>query len=168
MPLVKVASASITDGALLGAIRSMGKPVVLSTGMSTMEEIERAVEVLGESLVVVCHCNSTYPCPPEDLNLRVIETLRRRFPNVAIGYSGHETGLSTSVAAVALGATFIERHITLSRAMWGTDQAASVEPQGFERLVRDIRVLETALGDGEKRVTAGELPALQKLRGVRS
>jgi N-acetylneuraminate synthase len=166
LPLLKVASASLTNRPLLEAVAATGRPVVLSTGMSTLAEVHEAAAILGSSLSIVCHCNSTYPCPPEDLNLRCIETLRREFPNCAVGYSGHETGLQTTVAAVALGASFIERHITLDRAMWGTDQSASVEPAGFARLVRDIRVIEAALGDGVKRVTAGELPALAKLRGV--
>lgn len=165
LPMLKVASAGITDEALLRAVAATGRSVVISTGMSTMSEVRRAVEVLGDSLHVLCHCNSTYPCPPEDLNLRVIPALRAEFPRIAVGYSGHETGLQTTVAAVAMGATYIERHITLDHAMWGTDQAASVEPQGFARLVRDIRVIEQALGDGIKRVTEGERPVLAKLRG---
>lgn len=165
LPMLKVASASITDRALLEAVRDSGRPVVISTGMSTPEEVRAAVAALGDSLRTICHCNSTYPCPPEDLNLRVIPALRAEYPGLEIGYSGHETGLQTTVAAVALGATYIERHITLDRAMWGTDQAASVEPQGFARLVRDIRVVEQAMGDGIKRVTPGELPVRAKLRG---
>lgn len=166
LPWMKVASASLTNDNLLHEMAETGKPIVLSTGMSTIEEIRHAVAVLGNSLRTICHCNSTYPCPPEDLNLACIETLRREFPGVEVGYSGHEVGLSTTLAAVALGASFVERHITLDRAMWGTDQAASVEPQGFKRLVRDIRVIDAAMGDGIKRVTAGEEPARQKLRGA--
>jgi N-acetylneuraminate synthase len=168
LPMVKVASASITNGALLKAMRGMGVPIVVSTGMSTLEEVERAVEELGKDwlLRTICHCNSTYPCPPKDLNLTMIGTLRATFPGYEIGYSGHEVGLQTTVAAVALGATYIERHITLDRASWGTDQSASVEPGGFARLVRDIRVIEAAMGDGVKRVTEGELPVRAKLRGV--
>lgn len=164
LPWLKVASASLTDDDLLRAMRATGRPVVLSTGMSTMDEVRRAAGVLDSSLRTLCHCNSSYPCPPEDLNLRVIPMLRAEFPGVEIGYSGHETGLQTTVAAVAMGATFIERHITLDRSMWGTDQAASVEPDGFRRLVRDIRVIEAALGDGVKRVTAAEEAVRAKLR----
>src|SRR5690606_21436344 len=142
LPMLKVASASVTDERLLEAIARAGKPVVLSTGMSEPQEIRRAVEVLGDSLRTVCHCNSTYPCPPEDLNLRCIQTLQREYPGLEVGYSGHGVGLQTTVAAVALGARYVERHITLDRSMWGTDQGASVEPEGFRRMVRDIRVVE--------------------------
>lgn len=166
LPMLKVASASLTDEPLLREMAAAGVPVVLSTGMSTLEEVRHAAAILGASLTTICHCNSTYPCPPEDLNLSCIDTLRREFPGYEIGYSGHEVGLATTVAAAALGASFIERHITLDRASWGTDQSASVEPQGFARLVRDIRSVERALGDGVKRVTAGERPALARLRGV--
>lgn len=166
LPMMKIASASITDERLLVAASEAGVPLVISTGMSTLEEVRRAVDLAGPSLTTICHCNSTYPCPPEELNLEVMATLRREFPGFEIGYSGHEVGLATTVAAVALGASYIERHITLDRAMWGTDQAASVEPQGFARLVRDIRSVEAAMGDGVKRVTEGERPALARLRGA--
>jgi sialic acid synthase SpsE len=164
-PCHKVASASLTDDALLDRLRATGRPVILSTGMSTMEEIRHAVSRLDQSRLLLAHSTSSYPCPPAELNLRMIETLRQEF-HVPIGYSGHETGLQTTVAAVTLGASFIERHITLDRAMWGTDQAASVEPGGLMRLVRDIRVLESALGDGVKRVYDSELPVMKKLRRV--
>lgn len=162
-PCYKVASASLTDDELLRHIAATGRPVILSSGMSTMEEIEHAVSVLGEDRLLLAHATSTYPCSPDELNLRTIHTLRNRFA-VPIGYSGHEVGLQTTCAAVALGATFVERHITLDRAMWGSDQAASVEPMGFMRLVRDIRVIERALGDGNKRVYDSELPIRKKLR----
>jgi sialic acid synthase SpsE len=162
----KVASASLTDDELLRALRATGKTVVLSTGMSTMRQIRHAVEVLGSENIILCHATSTYPAKHEELNLSVIGTLQREFPNVPIGYSGHETGLQTTLAAVALGACFVERHITLDRANWGSDQAASVEPGGLERLVRDIRIIETALGDGVKRVYEGELAPMRKLRRV--
>jgi N-acetylneuraminate synthase len=161
----KIASASLTDDALLRHIAGKGRPVILSTGMSTADEIRRAVSLLDRTKLVITHATSTYPCKPEELNLRVIETLAREF-DVPIGYSGHETGLQTSVAAVVLGACFVERHITLDRAMWGSDQAASVEPEGVRRLVRDIRVLEKALGNGVKRVYDTELPIKKKLRRV--
>jgi N-acetylneuraminate synthase len=161
----KIASASLTDKPLLRHLRSTGRPLILSTGMSTMEEIREAVEVIGRDNLMLCHATSTYPCKPEELNLRMIETLKREF-DVPVGYSGHEVGLQTTYAAVVLGACMVERHITLDRAMWGSDQAASVEPQGFMRLVRDIRTIESALGDGVKRVYDSELPVRAKLRRV--
>jgi sialic acid synthase SpsE len=160
----KVASASLTDIPLLEKLRATGRAIILSTGMSTMEEIERAVETLGTENLVLCHSTSAYPCRAELLNLRMIQTLGEVFPGVPIGYSGHETGLQTTVAAVTLGACVVERHITLDRAMWGTDQAASVEPGGLNRLVRDIRIIERALGDGVKVVYDEELPIRNKLR----
>ncbi len=159
----KIASASLTDIPLLEKVKSTGRPVILSTGMSTLEEIAASVELLGTEHLLIAHSTSTYPCPPEELNLRMIETLRERF-DCPIGYSGHEVGLQTTYAAVTLGAAFVERHITLDRAMWGSDQAASVEPGGMIRLVRDIRVIERALGDGQKRVYDSELKAREKLR----
>lgn len=162
-PFYKIASALITDLPLLARHRKTGRPVVLSTGMSTMEEIRSAVEVLGDYNLVVAHSTSAYPCPVSELNLRMIETLRTEF-YTPIGYSGHEVGLPTTVAAVALGACYIERHITLDRAMWGSDQAASIEPGGLERLVKYIRVVEEALGDGIKRVYDSELPVMKRLR----
>ncbi|WP_322507738.1 N-acetylneuraminate synthase family protein [Anaerolinea sp.] len=159
----KVPSAALTDHGLLRKLRDLGRPVILSTGMSTMEQIRAAVSLLDMDKLVITHATSTYPCDPEELNLRVIEKLRAEFP-CPIGYSGHEVGLIPSVVAVALGACLVERHITLDRAMWGSDQAASVEPQGFERLVKYIRVTEAALGDGVKRVYPSELSSLKKLR----
>ncbi len=161
----KVPSASLTDHNLLRCLRDTGRPVILSTGMSTMEQIHAAVSLLDMDKLVICHATSTYPCDPHELNLQVIQTLRKTFP-CPIGYSGHEVGLITSVVAVALGACMVERHITLDRAMWGSDQAASVEPQGFERLVKYVRVTEQSLGDGVKRVYASEMPSLRKLRRV--
>jgi N-acetylneuraminate synthase len=148
---------------LLDKIRSTGRPVILSTGMSTLDEIDAAVRRLGTDRLLIAHTTSAYPCPPEELNLRMIQALQRRFP-CPIGYSGHEVGLQTTYAAVTLGAAFVERHITLDRAMWGSDQAASVEPGGVIRLVRDIRVIERALGDGQKRVYDSEMKAREKLR----
>ena len=161
----KVPSASLTDHNLLRCLRATGRPVILSTGMSTMEQIRAAVNLLEMDKLVLCHATSTYPCDPAELNLHVIETLRNQFP-CPIGYSGHEVGLITSVVSVALGACMIERHITLDRAMWGSDQAASVEPQGFERLVKYVRVTEQSLGDGVKRVYDSEMSSLRKLRRV--
>jgi len=164
-PCYKVASASLTDRALLRRLHDTGRPIVLSTGMSTMTQIRDAVALLGDRPLLVVHSTSTYPCPPDELNLRMIPTLRAEFPH-PVGYSGHEVGLPTTIAAVALGACFVERHITLDRAMWGSDQAASVEPAGFERLVRYIRAAEQALGDGVKRVYDSEQRSLQRLRRV--
>lgn len=161
----KIPSASLTDSGLLNKIRSTNRPVILSTGMSTMEQIRRAVKIIDLDNLVLTHATSTYPCVPEELNLRMIETLRKEFP-VPIGYSGHEVGLIPSVLAAGLGACMVERHITLDRAMWGGDQAASVEPSGFERLVKYIRVAEQSLGDGVKRVYDSELSSLKKLRRV--
>jgi N-acetylneuraminate synthase len=164
-PCFKIASASLTDDNLLRHHRQFGKPIILSTGMSTLNEIDHAVEVLGRKDLVLMHTTSTYPSKVEELNLAVIRTLKERY-GVPVGYSGHEVGLATTVAAVALGACMIERHITLDRAMWGSDQAASVEPQGFSRLVRDIRSVEQAMGDGIKRVYDSEVPVRQKLRRI--
>jgi N-acetylneuraminate synthase len=160
----KVASASVTDIPLLQALARTGKPVILSTGMSTMDQIDRAVEVLGTDNLVLLHATSTYPLPPEEANIRTITTLMDRFTGVPVGYSGHERGLQISIAAVALGAVAVERHITLDRTMWGSDHAASLEPQGLEHLVRDIRIVGEALGDGVKRVFPGELAPQAKLR----
>lgn len=162
----KVASASVTDHGLLARLAQTGKTIILSTGMSTLEEIDSAVEVLGTENLVILHATSTYPLPPEEANLRTILTLQQRYPSVPIGYSGHERGLQISLAAVALGAVAVERHITLDRTMWGSDHAASLEPQGFEHLVRDIRIIGEAMGDGVKRVFPGELAPLAKLRRV--
>lgn len=170
LPCIKIPSCCLTDDALLVRARAAGRPIVLSTGMSTMEQVRHAVGVLGRGgqrleNVVLLHCTSTYPCPPAELNLRMIPALAREFA-CPIGYSGHEVGLQSTVAAVTMGACFIERHITLDRAMWGSDQAASVEPGGLSRLVRDIRVVEQAMGDGVKRVYDSELPVMNRLRLV--
>jgi len=162
----KVASASVTDHGLLRRLAATGKPVILSTGMSTMEQIDAAVEVLGREDLVLLHATSTYPLPPEEANIRMIPTLQERFAGVPVGYSGHERGLQISLAAIALGAVMVERHITLDRTMWGSDHAASLEPQGLEHLVRDIRIIEQSMGDGVKRVFPGEEAPLAKLRRV--
>lgn len=164
-PCFKIASASLTDDNLLRHHRQYGRPVILSTGMSTLAQIDHAVEVLGTQDLVLMHATSTYPSKPEELNLAAIPRLRERY-GVPVGYSGHEVGLTTTVAATALGACMVERHITLDRAMWGSDQAASVEPHGFARLVRDIHTTRQAMGDGVKRVYASEVPVMQKLRRV--
>jgi N-acetylneuraminate synthase len=161
----KVASASVTDIGLLQRMKDTGKPVILSTGMSTLEQIDRAVEVLGTDKLVMLHATSTYPLPPEEANLLMIPALKERY-GVPVGYSGHEPGLQISLAAVAMGAVAVERHITLDRAMWGSDHAASLEPHGLMSLVRDIRIIGVAKGDGVKRVFPGELAPLSKLRRV--
>lgn len=165
-PCYKIASASLTDDNLLRYHRRTNKPIILSTGMSTYEQIRHAVDVLGEDDLVIFHCTSTYPSKPEELNLRMIRTLKEAF-QAPIGYSGHEVGLQTTVAAVVLGACAVERHITLDRAMWGSDQAASVEPVGFKRLVKDIRAVEAAFGNGIKQIYESEIPILEKLRRVK-
>jgi N-acetylneuraminate synthase len=162
-PAHKVPSALLTDHELLRAIKETGKPVILSTGMSTMDEIKAAVEILDMDNLLICHTTSSYPCPPEELNLKMIPVLKELYP-CPIGYSGHEVGLVPSALAVAMGACLVERHVTLDRAMWGSDQAASVEPQGVRTLVKYIRVTEKALGDGQKRVYDSEQSARSKLR----
>jgi N-acetylneuraminate synthase len=161
--LYKASSASLTDHGLLKKMKSTGKPLIVSTGMSQMEEIQEAVTMLGNENLAIAHSTSAYPCKPEELNLKMIRTLMEIYP-VPVGYSGHEVGLAPTWTAVTLGATFIERHITLDRAMWGTDQAASVEIIGMSRLVHNIRVIELALGDGIKRVYPSEVQVRQKLR----
>jgi N-acetylneuraminate synthase len=165
VPCHKIASASLTDDNLLRHIRKTKKPIILSTGMSTMEQIDHAVEVLGRNDLILLHATSTYPANYEELNLKVIPALMKRF-GLPVGYSGHETGIASSVASVALGACMIERHLTLDRAMWGSDQAASLEPNGMQRLVRDVRLVETAFGDGQKRLLEREKPIMEKLRRV--
>jgi N-acetylneuraminate synthase len=164
-PCYKIASASLTDDNLLKHHRKIGKPLILSTGMSTLEQVDHAVEVLGTNDLILMHTCSAYPSHYDELNLRTIATLRERY-KVPVGYSGHETGIPSSVAAAALGANCIERHVTLDRAMWGSDHAASLEPSGITRLVRDIRLVETAMGDGVKRVYPREVPVMDKLRRV--
>jgi N-acetylneuraminate synthase len=165
-PAYKIPSASLTDFGLIRKARATGKPLILSSGMSTMEQIHQGVKIAGEKDLLLMHCTSTYPCEPEELNLKMIETLRREFPNIPIGYSGHEVGLVPTAVAVALGACMVERHLTLDRAMWGSDQAASVEPWGFETLVKYIRVTERSIGDGVKKVYESEMGSMKRLRRV--
>ena len=164
LPWIKIPSAMITNEQLMKATANTGKKIIFSTGMSTYEEIDQAVKWLSSNEIVMLHCNSTYPAPLEDLNLKCIQTLKQQY-ECEVGYSGHEFRLGTSVAAIYLGATVIERHITLDRTMWGSDHMCSVEPQGLIKMVRGIRELETAYGDGKKRVTEGELGPRKKLRG---
>jgi N-acetylneuraminate synthase len=166
-PLYKTASASLTDFGLLEKHKKLNKPIMMSTGMSTMEEIDNSISFMDKKNLMVAHATSAYPCKNEELNIKMIETLKNKYPEIPIGYSGHEVGLAPSWAAVALGACFVERHITLDRAMWGTDQAASVEIGGMERLVSSIRDIELALGDGIKRVYDSELGQIKKLRRVK-
>lgn len=159
----KIASASLTDDGLLRHHRKYGRPIILSTGMSTMEEIEHAVEVLGEGNLIILHSTSTYPARLEELNLKMIDTLKKKY-DIPIGYSGHEPGLSTTFATAVMGAAMIEKHITLDRALWGSDQAASVEPQGIKKLVEYIAQWEEAAGNGIKKVYESEVPIREKLR----
>jgi N-acetylneuraminate synthase len=165
--LYKTASASLTDFGLLTKHKKLNKPIMMSTGMSTMEQIDNAVSFMDKNNLMVAHATSSYPCKNEELNLKMIETLKQKYPEIPIGYSGHEVGLAPTWAAVALGACFVERHITLDRAMWGTDQAASVEVGGMERLVGNIRDIEKSLGDGIKKVYESELGQIKKLRRIK-
>ena len=166
LPWLKIPSAMLTEESLLRECAKTGKKIIFSVGMSNLDEIDRAVEILREEQAefAMLHCNSTYPAPLEELNLKCIQTLKERY-NCEVGYSGHEFRIGTTVASVYLGATILERHITLDRTMWGSDHLASVEPQGLIKLVKGVRELETALGDGVKVVTEGELPVRKKLRG---
>ena len=161
----KIASASLTDDDLLRQHRKYDRPVLLSTGMSTLEQIDHAVEVLGAADLVLLQCTSTYPASADELDLRAIPTLAARY-GVPVGYSGHEAGTAATVAAVALGATVVERHITLDRASWGSDQASSIEPDELNRLVAEIRFVERALGSDVKRLHGSEEPVRDKLRRV--
>ncbi|MCD6346292.1 MAG: N-acetylneuraminate synthase family protein [Bacteroidales bacterium] len=163
VPYYKIASASLTDDNLLHHTKSKGKPIILSTGMSRLDQIDHAVEVLGKNDLVILHSTSTYPADYAELNLSVIPVMKQRY-GVPIGYSGHETGIPSSVAAVALGACVIERHVTLDRALWGSDQAASLGPNGIIKMVKEIRLIEMAMGDGVKRVMEREVPIIKKLR----
>jgi N-acetylneuraminate synthase len=162
-PCYKLASASLTDDGLLKHHRKIGKPIILSTGMSTMEQIEHAVEVLGADNLIILHSTSTYPAQPNELNLKMILTLKEKFSG-PIGYSGHEIGLAPTFAAAVLGAQVLERHITLDRSMWGSDHAASIEPQGLKRLLVDIREFDVTIGDGVKKIYESEIPIIDKLR----
>lgn len=164
-PCIKIPSAKLTDDDLLVYIRKQGLPIILSTGMSTLKQLDHAIELLGKKDLIILHACSAYPASSSDLNLRLIPFLRERY-NIPVGYSGHETGLSSTVAAVALDACVVERHITLDRAMFGTDQAASLGPSGLKKLVSDIRLVERALGDTNKRILPSEEPIKKKLRNV--
>jgi len=163
-PCYKIPSALMTNKSLLQHVRKKGRPIIISTGMSTLDEVDSAIDILGKKDLVVLQTCSSYPAKYDELNLRVISMYMERY-KIPIGYSGHETGLASTVGAVALGACVVERHLTLDRANWGTDQAASLEPNGFIRLIRDIRLVEQAMGSDEKRVSPRELPIKEKLRG---
>ena len=167
VPCQKIASACLTDSELLTAINKTKTTTILSTGMSSMQEIDKAVSLLNDVPLAIAQATSTYPAEASELNLRAIQTFAEKY-KVPVGYSGHERGLQVTIAAVALGATFIERHITLDRSMWGTDHSASLEPDGLKKLVRDIRIVELALGDGKKKVYDSEIPIRAKLRRVLS
>jgi sialic acid synthase SpsE len=167
VPCQKIASACLTDSELLTAINKTRTTTILSTGMSSMQEIDKAVSLLNDVPLAIAQATSTYPAEASELNLRAIQTFAEKY-KVPVGYSGHERGLQVTIAAVALGATFIERHITLDRSMWGTDHSASLEPEGLKKLVRDIRIVELALGDGKKKVYESEIPIRAKLRRVLS
>lgn len=166
LPCYKVASASLTDHALLQKIKQTQKPILLSTGMSTLTEIDAAMTVLQGHEVVIMHTTSTYPCAHEEINLAVINTLRDRY-QVPVGYSGHEADVMPSVfAATSYQACAVERHVTLDRALWGSDQAASLEPRGMQLLNKYIRLYSVVRGDGVKRVYSSEIPVRDKLRRV--
>ncbi len=165
-PCYKIASPCLTDDKLLQYIQLKKKPILMSTGMSTVEQIKRAVKILGEKNLILLHCTSTYPAKPEELNLNVIQWMKKTF-NCPIGYSGHETGIVPPVMAALLGACVIERHITLDRAAWGSDHAASLEPNGLNKVVRDIRNMPLFLGNGKKRILESERPILEKLRKIK-
>jgi N-acetylneuraminate synthase len=165
--MYKAASASLTDIELLKKMKATGKPLMISTGMSTMEEITAAVDKIGRDNLLIAHSTSSYPAPVDELNLNMISTLKEMYPECPIGYSGHEVGLAPTYAAVSIGAEFVERHVTLDRAMWGSDHAASVEMHGVERLISHIRDIEKALGDGVKKVYESEIGPRKKLRRVK-
>jgi N-acetylneuraminate synthase len=166
LPFIKLPSAMLTNYPLIEACAKSGKKVILSTGMSTEEEIDIAIETIRKHTdnFAILHCNSTYPAPLNELSLSTITTLKNKY-NCEVGYSGHEFRIGTTVASVYLGATIIERHITLDRTMWGTDHLSSVEPQGLIKLVKGIRELEEAFGDGTIQVTESEKIIRNKLRG---
>ncbi len=165
-PCHKVASAMLTHTGILNKLRAAGRPVIASTGMSTMEEINNAVRILNSVPLVLLHTVSTYPAKEEEVNLRAIAKFRNEFPEAPIGYSGHEPGIGASIAAATLGAHVIERHITLDKKMFGTDQSASLEPQEFAQLIKEVREMEAAFGDGIKRIWPSEIPIKEKLRKV--
>jgi N-acetylneuraminate synthase len=167
IPFIKIPSALLTDDELIKDVCIAGKPVILSTGMSTVEEIDHAVELLekySKGNYVLMHTNSSYPAPPEELNLLAIQYLKERY-NCIVGYSGHEYDLEPTVIAVALGARIVERHVTLDHTMWGSDHFASLEVHAMDMLYKRIKNIDVFLGDGLKRVTESEIEVRKKLRG---
>jgi len=164
-PCYKISSASLTDDNLLRHTKAQNKPILLSTGMSTMEQIEHAIEILGTENLIIYHCVSTYPSEHAEMNLKAIQTFKENF-DCPIGFSGHERGVTPSVIAAVLGAVSVERHITTDRTLWGSDHAASLEPNGLFRMVRDIRQIPILMGDGVKKVYNSELPIISKLRRI--
>jgi len=163
VPAYKIASAHIPDIPLLKKVALTGNTIVMSSGMVTLEELDAALDCFDRSKLVLCHCVSSYPAPIEELNLSMIGTYLERYPDLVIGYSGHEVIIPTTYVAAALGAEYIERHITLDRSMWGTDQAASVEPQALHSLVSKIRTIKKSIGDGQKKIMPSEIPVRKKL-----
>jgi len=166
IPFIKIPSAHLTNHKLLKASAQTGVPIVASTGMSTLKEVDEAVAILKKhaSQFVLMHCNSSYPAKLDELNLKVIPALKKRY-KCLVGYSGHEYGLDSTSTAVAFGASIVERHITLDHSMWGTDQASSIEPQGMDKLYKQIVSIQRYLGNGKKKVYESELPSRKKLRG---
>ncbi len=166
LPCIKIASACITNKNLMNKHVETGKPLIMSTGMSSLEQIEKAYSILSKNPLAILHATSTYPCPPEELNLNMINTLKSLYPDNPIGYSGHESGLSTSIAAAVIGAKIIERHITIDRALWGTDQAASLGPDGMRKLIGSVNSIITSMGDGVKKVYDSEQKSIKNLRPI--
>ena len=165
VPYYKIAAASLTDSGLLKKIRSTGKPVIMSTGMSELSEIDKAVQYLDKNNLLIMRCVSQYPATPENIHLRAMQTLRERY-GVPVGYSGHELDTVISAAAVGMGACAVERHFTLDRKMWGSDHKASIEPEEMKEMVKNIRLVELALGDATPRCLPVEEPVKAKLRRV--
>ena len=165
-PFIKIPSAHLTNTLLLEKAAQARIPLIVSTGMSTLEEVDVCVEILRKNKTefALMHTNSAYPAPDDEINLRVINTLRKRY-GCTIGYSGHEYGLEASILAVSLGATIIERHITLDHMMWGTDQKASLEIQGMDKLIRRAKAVKMYMGSSEKVLTKSEISPREKLRG---
>lgn len=166
LPCIKIASACITNKNLMNQHVKTEKPLIMSTGMSNLDQIEKAFNILSKNPLAILHATSTYPCPPEELNLNMIKTLHSLYPEHPIGYSGHESGLSTSIAAAVLGAKIIERHITIDRALWGTDQAASLGPDGMRKLIGSVNSIIRSMGDGVKKVYDSEQKSIMNLRPI--
>jgi len=167
VPCYKIAAASLTDAGLLNRIKSTGKPVLMSVGMSELSEIDKAVDIIGKENLLLFYCKSLYPATPEKLDLNVIKALAKRY-GVPIGYSGHEQDTIISATAVALGAVAVERHLTLDRGMWGSDHKASINPAEMKELIENIRLVEQVLGDGVVSCLPEEVPVKNKLRRVNS